>query len=347
MKHKHGGDIYLYENIVDFSANINPFGPPERVLERIRESLTELVNYPDVRCGRLRQALSERLGCPTEQLIVGNGAAELIYTLVLAKCPGQALVVAPGFAEYEEALELCGTKIRVWNLQESEDFSLTESFLEALTAQMDMVFLCTPNNPTGRLIETGLLRRIVDRCERLGILLVLDECFLDFSKEEEARTMIGEIPMHKNLFILKSFTKMYGLAGLRLGYGISSDTELLERMQHCRQPWSVSGPAQEAGIAALEESEYVQRTRMKIREERDWLCRELDKLSITYWKPEANFIFFRSLPGLKEKLLQEGVLIRDCSNYRNLGNGYYRIAVRLREDNQKLVEALASVLNRG
>lgn len=345
MENRHGGDVYSYENILDFSANINPLGPPEHVLSYVKESLSAISDYPDVRCRELKRKLSERLGCDSSQLIIGNGAADLIFTLVLAERPKKALITAPGFAEYEQALHVCETEVQFWNLCEKEDFGLPESFLKALTPELDIVFLCTPNNPTGQLIDTELLGRIAEKCEQLDIRLVVDECFLDFAEDGKRRSMLGKISVYKRLFILKSFTKMYALAGLRLGYGVCSDTVLLEQMELCRQPWGISILAQAAGIAAVEEREYEEQTRQAVRRERNYLCDGLSRLGIRYWEPAANYIFFRSVPGLKEKLTQRGILIRDCSNYRNLKPGYYRIAVKLREDNGKLLRALEEVLS--
>ena len=171
-------------------------------------------------------------------------------------------------------------------------------------------------------------------------MLILDECFLDFVEDKEAYTMTGLLEEYPNMLILKAFTKLYAMAGVRLGYGLCGDKAFIEKMRESVQPWNVSTPAQYAGIAALDEKEYVNKSLTEIRLERDRLRKAVEDIGFTVYQSAANYIFFRGQKDLWEKCLAEGVLLRDCSNYRGLEKGYYRAAVRLKEENDRLIEVL-------
>lgn len=305
------------------------------------EGVRRSANYPDVHCSGLRMALSEREQVPAEQIICGNGAAELIFSLTAAEKPRRALLVSPGFAEYEQALSAQGCDIRFYELREADGFAIGEDYLDCLTAELDMVFLCNPNNPTGVQIPRPLLERILAVCQEKHIRMVLDVCFLDFldkPRESDFNMLLQENPQ---LFLLKAFTKTYAMAGLRLGYGLCADEALLARMELNRQPWSVSLPAQMAGVAALKETEYVEQARALVGQERAWLREKLTELGFRVYDSAANFLFFSGAPGLSEKCRSEGILIRDCANYRGLTEGYYRIAVRTHEENEELIRVMA------
>lgn len=223
-------------------------------------------------------------------------------------------------------------------------FQLQEDFLERITQDLDMVCLCNPNNPTGKLIEKGLLLRICNVCKERGVSLLLDECFNEFVEEPEKHSMIAYAREESHVFLLKAFTKMYKMAGIRLGYGICRDKKLLERMYHCGCPWNVSVTAQAAGIAAIGEVSFVQQTRDYIQKEKKKVYQALKELQITYWDSDANYILWKERDGLKEALLLKGILIRDCSNYEGLSQGYYRIAIKSSMENQALIKALQEVL---
>lgn len=347
MDNGHGGDIYAYENgelITDFSANINPLEMPPELSEAVRSGIGTLGRYPDCSCKALREKIAECTGCAPRDVICGNGAAELIFSLVYAHRPKTALLTAPCFAEYEAALAASDAKIQYHMLSPEHDFSLTQDFEERLSPDLDMVFLCVPNNPTGSVIEKKRLLAIADICEKNNIILVLDECFNDFLEQPKAYSMLDSITGRKSLVILKSFTKMYALAGLRLGYAVSCNHALLEKMYRHRQPWAVSTLAQRAGIAALAQTEFAVRSRMYLQAEKKFLEKGLAALGCHVFAGNANFLFFYSAANWKERLLEKGFLIRDCGNYRGLEKGYYRIAVRMHEDNVRLLEAMRLVL---
>ena len=208
----------------------------------------------------------------------------------------------------------------------------------------DIIFLCNPNNPTGITIPQDLLEEILETCAMQGIFMVVDECFLDFVKDSEKHTLKGKLEKYPGLFILKAFTKRYAIPGVRLGYGFCSDREVLDRMEAVTQPWNVSTMAQQAGMAALKESEYVEAGRQIIFRESAWMKEKMRQVGLTVYLSEANYIFFYGPEDLFERCVAKGILIRDCSNYPGLKKGYYRVAVKLHEQNEKLIEVLEEVL---
>ena len=233
-------------------------------------------------------------------------------------------------------------KISYYYLQEKNGFQLEDGFLTVIRDQRpDVIFLCNPNNPDGRTIPAALLKEILKLCRKQSIRLLLDECFLDLS--DHGTSMIEYLGNYPELFLLRAFTKNYALAGVRLGYGLCSDPQLLHRMSSLVQPWNVSVVAQAAGIAALEETGYLDRARALIRMEKEWLLRQLEQLGYRVFPSEANYLLFQGPTGLDLMLRRQGIAIRDCSNYKGLDTGWYRIAVRNHEDNQQLIRSLEKI----
>ena len=347
----HGGDVYsarqkMKQEPLDFSANINPMGMPPGAVRAAADALQQCTQYPDPLCRELRAALAAYEGIPAEQIVCGNGAADLIFRIVAATHPQRALLLEPTFAEYEQALRAMDCSIAYFPLQESEGFVLPEAFLQQLTPEINLLFLCNPNNPTGRTVPPALLREIWKRCEEAGILLVVDECFNEFLEHPERNTLKGVLKPGTNAVILKAFTKSFAMPGLRLGYGLCGNKSLAERIFFCGQPWGVSIPAQAAGVAALQEQGYLERMRRLIQTERRWLSENLARLGLCVFPSEANYILFRTeteIP-LRERMEQRGVLIRACGNYRGLDDRYYRIAVRGHGENERLIAALKCAL---
>lgn len=327
----------------DFSANINPFGPSQKVMDAVSASACQIGVYPDSRCKELRAALSRKEEVPGENLVFGNGAADLIFSLVFAEKPKKAVLTAPSFLEYAQALRAVGCEIIYHRLKEKEDFRLGEEYLETLNGDVDMIFLCSPDNPTGQEIEKGLLIKIIEKCQAHRIRLVLDECFYEFLEEQDHVLTPAEAMKTPWVFVLRAFTKMHAMPGLRLGYGICSDQALLERLAFVRQPWSVSIAAQEAGLAALEEVDRVKRTRSFVQAERSWMERRFQQMGVTIFPSAANYILLKSEYDLFGLLKAQNILIRDCSNYEGLDRGYYRVAVKTREENERLLKALEAI----
>lgn len=336
----HGGDIYRHKEVLDFSSNMNPLGVPAGVYRALEENLCNIRNYPDTECEELKKALAEHEQIAKEWIVCGNGAAELIYTLAQAIRPQKALIQSPTFLEYERALQSVECNISYYKAKRENAFRVQEDFLDHITTELDMIFLCNPNNPTGTLIEPDLMRVICKKCREQNVWLIIDECFLDFLPEKSVYTMKKELEQNSKIFILKAFTKLYAMAGLRLGYGMTGSQELLAEMSRMVQPWNVSVPAQTAGVAALKEEAYVKAGRELVRQENIRMKKRMQEMGYRCLDSKVNYIFFEGPQDLYEKCLKEGILIRDCSNYVGLRKGDYRIAIRRQEENDRLLEVL-------
>lgn len=341
----HGGDIYTKQIRLDFSASTNPLGIPPEVLNAMRDALLQSEHYPDPYCREAVSAISAAEQVPEDFLLLGNGAAELIYSFCTAARPAKALLMVPSFSEYESALREIGCEVRYHPLSAESDFSPDGSFPEAICYQQpDAVFICSPNNPTGRLVPPDLLNRILDSCGETGARLFLDECFLALSGNRD--NLSARLAKYPKLFILKALTKTYALAGVRIGYGMSADSELLQRMSRNVQPWNVSVIAQAAAAAAVRQQEYLVRSIELIRTERAWLTEALSGLGFLVCPSDANFLLFKGPAGLDSSLREAGIAIRNCANFPGLGEGWYRIAVRTHEDNQELIRSARTIVSR-
>ena len=339
----HGGDVYSRPVRLDFSANVNPFGAPEGVTAAVRAAAEDLSAYPDPCCGPLREKLAALNGAARENVICGNGAAELIYQFAAALQPRNALLPVPSFSDYESALLAAGCKPTFYLLPRESGFLLTEDILAHIRPETDLLLLCSPNNPTGRSVPQALLLAILDRCRETQTWLFLDECFLELTDEDRAFSLADHLQEGDRTFLLRAFTKAYGMAGLRLGWGLCKNRALMEGMCRLVQPWNVSTLAQAAGLAALDCPDWPKKARRLIQAEKPWLSERLTALGFTVLPGDANYLFFSGAPGLYEKLLAQGVLIRNCENYRGLQPGDYRIAVRTRPENEALLRILEEV----
>ncbi len=332
----HGGDVYSVDVELDFSANINPLGMPASVRSALRAGARSFERYPDPKCRALRRALAEREGVAPENIVCGNGASDLIYRLAHVLSPQKALVTAPAFSEYEKAMLEAGSKVERFYLSAENDFRLDEGITERIPAR-GAVILASPNNPDGGLIDGALLGKVIAKCREKGAALILDQCFADFAR---ARADIPRPP-----FALKAFTKIYAMAGLRLGYLICEDASLAEKIAAYGPCWSVSAPAQLAGLAALKEKTFIPRTRRFVRREREFLSASLAGLGLKTFPSEANYLLFKGPEGLRAALLRRRISIRCCSDYYGLGPQFYRAAVRLRAENETLVGAIKEILS--
>ena len=331
----HGGDVYSREIMYDFSANINPLGMPDGVKRALINNIGKFERYPDIHCTELRRALSAHECVCAENIVCGNGAADLIYRAVQTLKPKRALIPAPTFSEYERALSSVDCHLEHYFTHEEDNFSLRGDILQQICG-MDMMFICNPNNPVGNLIDMDLLGRIIKKCAECGTVLIIDECFIDFVEEYSGIDCV--IP--ENTIILKAFTKIYAMAGLRLGYMLCGSRTLADKIQDCGQCWSVSVPAQIAGIAALDENDYVLKSVALVTEERLYLSGCLKELGFKVYPSSANFILFKCQFPLDKLLLKHKIAIRNCSDYIGLGKEWFRVAVMTHEKNQALIAAI-------
>lgn len=349
MELVHGGDWAGYRaefgcDALDFSANVSPLGLPAGVAAAITNALPTADRYPDPLCRELRAALAGAEGVPADWILCGNGAADLIFRLALAVRPRRALLPAPTFAEYEAALQTVGCAVQRVFLREENEFAVTEKFIDAVTPETDIVFLCQPNNPTGQVTPPALVERLVRRCAECGAVLAVDECFLDFLPDRDAWTAKQFLRDAPQLVILKAFTKLYAMAGVRLGYALCGDATLLEKMRGAGQPWAVSSLAQAAGLAALQETAYAGAVRALIAEQRPRMAAGLRALGLRVMDGQANYLLFHATPDFGEKLRRRGAVVRSCANYPGLDAAWYRTAVRTAEENIRLLQIMGEIL---
>lgn len=252
--------------------------------------------------------------------------------------------MSPTFTEYEEALKLSQCEISHFELAESEGFVLGEEIIDVIKQEhFDVIFVCNPNNPTGIPIDRELMLKIANVCAKQGTVLVADECFADFLEDEESYSLMKDIDALPNVIILKAFTKIFAMAGLRLGYCVCGDVGMAKLIGGLMQPWAVSTVASKAGVAAMQVDGFAAKTKEYVAKERQRLISGLKELGFKLYDSRANYIFFHSDVSLDEPLFKRDVLIRNCSNYRGLEEGYYRIAVRTTEENKYLLSVLEEI----
>lgn len=336
----HVENMFFQNECIDFSATMNFLGIPEPVMQAARSGLVAAMRFLQENEGTLEEHVAEWEGVKPEHIFCSNGASEVVRNFLNAQKPQKALIPAPGFEEYIRALSMVQCEIEYYYTKEPEGYVVqADDFCSHITEDIDTVFLCNPGNPTAVLYDRDFLEKVLYQCEKVHAFLILDECLLGFVEEAGDLTLTSK-DASKFLFLVKSFTNMFALPGIRLGYGICTNEEMIAKMNGTILQ-VVSKVAQCAGIACTKEREFVQRSAKQVEAERQWLLGEFQKLDgITDAKGAADFIFFKSRPGLHAFSVMQGIMLRDCSNLEGLSEGYYRVAVRNREDNQKLIEVL-------
>lgn len=349
----HGGNIYGVDlekrnQIIDYSSNINPKGISEFLKKKIIENINIIDKYPDPYYSELRRAIGEYNGVSNENIIVGNGAVEILFQYFKGLTPKKVLIVSPTFAEYERAALSIKCEIYLFELKEKQNFELNEEELINFVIKEkfkkdDLVIICNPNNPTGKFIELEKIEKINVKLKEEKIRLLIDECFIDFIenwKEKTAAKLKDD-----NIFIMRAFTKFFAIPGLRLGYGIIFEDNIKNEIAKIREPWSVNSFAELAGRFLINDNEYIIESENWIKNEKKWVYEKLlENKNIFPYKTEANFILIKLLTieskSLKEKILKKNFLIRDASNFKFLNNQYIRIAIKDRENNKKIIEII-------
>ena len=325
--------------------NVNPAGPSPRAVAAACKALSRIDAYPDRESLALVRALARAQGIPEDTIVCGAGASDIIWRLAAAVRPKRLVVCAPTFSEYAEAASYCGACVQEFPLSDADDFDVPASFAHAIEGPGDVAYLCNPNNPTGRLVDPRVIDAAACRCEQTGALLVVDECFLGFAPDARERSVAARAACSRHVAVLSAFTKLYGMAGLRLGYLISGNAQLIEGIRRAGQAWPVSSVAEAAGIAALEDVEYVSRTRDVLAGERAWLSHELSSLGLSVVPSDANFLLVRTpAKDFPERLYKQGVLVRTCDSFSVLSRSWCRVAVRTRKENARLVMAFSRAL---
>ena len=333
------------DEILDFSASINPLGMPKEVLEAAREALRHAVHYPEIDGSSLASALESAHGLPADNFLPGSGSTELLYLFPRVLRPRRALLVVPAFSEYQRSLKQAGTEIDIFPLSPEDDFRLDPCLLmRHLHPETDLVLLANPGNPTGAGIDPFVVETIA-RGVREQALVAVDEAFVDFCPK---LSVLGAVGLHGNLYVFRSLTKFYAIPGLRAGY-LAGPAAGIARLRAAKEPWTVSVPALAAAETCLGQEDYRQRTLATIPDLRKDLARGLADLGMRVFPSEANFLLARleeggqTAPRLAAELRGMGILIRDCSNFSALDERYLRVAVRNREENARLLQAISEI----
>ncbi len=349
----HGGNIFAIarslgvppETILDFSASINPLGPAPAVREALAGLCDSIVHYPDTDCAELREALASHHGLEPAQVCVANGSTQLIYLLPRLVPGKRAMVIAPAFSEYAGALARDDWKVDQFILESSHGFAIPFDRLhERLRSGCDLLILGNPGNPTGRLYPLPEVLEIIGLCRKAKCFVVLDEAFMDFREEESAKHHAVE---NDGILVLRSMTKFHALPGLRLGYAIGHDV-IVARLAALREPWSVNTPAQAVGLASLADAGYITATRNFMDSEREYLRAGLAAITgLNPYQSAANYLLVEITQGpaageLAQRLRDEHILVRCCGNFAGLDDRFFRVAVRKREENDRLLAALAA-----
>lgn len=356
----HGGNLYLAskvygvkeEDFLDYSANINPLGVPKKLKVLIKEKMNGLINYPNIDYALLTEQMSCYLSIDFNNVVVGNGATEIIYLALEALKPKKAVLPVPSFSEYKGACKKFNVDLQYLNLDEEKDFLLSlDDIKNILTEDIDMLFLCNPNNPTSTLLKKDVIEDIVKYSLEKEVNVILDESFIDLTEDEEKNSLMHMVEEYKNLIIVRSFTKFFGIPGLRIGCGICNSS-LAEELIKLRLPWSINYFATLVGNILDKDSQYIKDTRQWINTERIWFYSKLSNIKeLKVFYPNTNFILVKILDenfdskSLRDAMGKQGILIRDCSNFNNLDNKYVRFAIKDREKNIKFLNVLKKVFN--
>ncbi len=379
----HGGNIYKIfrekniKEILDYSSNINPYGIPESLKKRITENLEILERYPDPDYVELRQKLSNLNKVNLSDIILGNGATEIIFLFMKVINPKKILIVSPTFGEYERAVkatEISGDtvslsssngdnknienkkiEIEYFELKESDDFKLNIGNLKnELENKYDLLIICNPNNPTGKFLKLTQTEEILKECNKYDTKLFIDEAFIEFLEDGMKESIINTEENKKNLFVTRAFTKFFAIPGLRLGYGMYFDKELEKKISEKKEPWSVNNLAEMAGLTVLDDTEYIEKTLKWIAEEKKYMYEKLNEISgIKVYETEVNFITGKidekqfsegvNVKILREKMLEQGILIRDASNFKFLDERFFRLAIKDRASNERVIEVMKEI----
>jgi len=345
---KHGGNVFKFasdqgiplESVIDYSANINPLGLSDKVKDALMD-LDDVLNYPDPDYNRLIQSISDYEKVKSDHIVLGNGGIECLFLVAEALKLKNILIPVPTFIEYERAFSKYGS---VNFFYQDSPFELDLTKVKKALDESEGIVLCNPNNPTGYLIKSQMLYDFLTYAKLHKKRVILDEAFIDFVDDEAEATMVKYLDEFENLVILKSLTKFFAMPGLRLGYLMTSDVELIENIKYNKMPWSINCMANRAGIAALSDLDYIEETKVWIVSERKWFLHELDNLGLKTYNTQGNYIFFEAKIGLDDLLKKKGVMIRNCSNYEGLTQGYYRIAIKDRFHNEQLIRDLKEIL---
>jgi len=358
--HFHGSDLETIEqvygirkeDIVSFAANVNPLGISPKLKTTLAKRIDSIMSYPDRDYTSLRKHIAEYVHADPANIIVGNGSTELISLFIQIKHPKKALIVGPTYSEYEREVSLGGGSTLYYRLEEEKDFILDIAGLEKeLTKEVDLLVICNPNNPTSTAITRADMRKILDLCKQKGIFVMVDETYVEFAEEEKKITSVPLTEYYNNIIILRGISKFFAAPGLRLGYAICGNEDLLKEINQRKNPWTINSLAAAAGEIMFTDEAYIKDTRALIAAERSRICSILSACrNVKIYPPTANFILVKiekegvTSMDLFEAAIRKGLMIRDCSTFPFLDNKYIRFCFMTPQQNTALLEVLLAIL---
>lgn len=364
LKHKdafHGSDLEKIEayygikkeEIVSFSSNVNPLGISYKLKNTLAHRLDAITTYPERDYSKLRQCISNYTNAQVDNIIVGNGTSELISLFIQTQHPKKALILGPTYSEYEREIGLSGGVSKYYPLDEEHDFVLdVDAFCSSLNDSIDLLVLCSPNNPTSNAITRKQMRKILDTCMKHGIFVMVDETYAEFADNEQDISCIRLTNCYTNLIILRGTSKFFAAPGLRLGYAITGNRDVLKAINTRKNPWSINSLAEIAGQLMFQDEEYIKQTKELISSERNRLYKELSSWdSVKVYKPSGNFMLMKILKDdvtsdlLFEHCIKQKLMIRDCSSFPFLDNNFVRFCFMKPEDNDRLMHAFSELLH--
>lgn len=363
IKHKdhfHGSDLEAIEkvygikkeNITSFSANVNPLGVSYELRNCLASHIDAITSYPDREYTSLRNCIANYVGSDTSNILVGNGSTELISLMIQIKAPKKALIIGPTYSEYEREVSIEGGSSLYYPLHEEEDFKLNlPDLCTKLTKDIDLLVICNPNNPTSGCIYRKDMRKILDHCKQNDIFVMVDETYIEFAPE---LNKISSVPLtndYNNIIILRGISKFFAAPGLRLGYAICGNTDLLKEINNKKNPWTINSLAAIAGEIMFNDKKYIEETKNLIDQERTRICSVLDTIpSLKYYPCTANFILCKiksdtpTANDLFEAAIRKGLMIRDCSTFPFLDEHYFRFCFMSPEKNDELLTVIKEIL---
>ena len=358
--HFHGSDLEKIEkvfgikkeDIVSYSANVNPLGISHKLREVLSQHLNAITRYPDREYTKLRQCIADYTGAQMENIIMGNGSTELISLFIQTNHPKKAMILGPTYSEYERDINLGGGTCIYFPLKEENDFRMDVNALcQQLDDNLDLLVLCNPNNPTSSAITRREMRRILDACMEHGIFVMVDETYVEFAPDEKNVTSVSLTNYYSNLIILRGTSKFFASPGLRLGYAITGNRDVAKEINTRKDPWTINSLAEIAGQIMFQDEDYIRETKDLITSERARLYQELSSWdTVRVYEPQANFILVKILKEgvdaemLFEHCIRKGMMIRNCSTFPFLDSQFIRFCIMSPEDNDRLLEAFRELL---
>lgn len=358
--HFHGSDLEkiekLYgikkEEITSFSANVNPLGLSDKLRNTLAEHLDVITGYPDREYTALRKVIAGYCGCEYEHILVGNGSTELISLFILLKHPKKALIVGPTYSEYEREVSLGSGTSLYFPLQEKNGFALDyDELAQQLHESIDLLIICNPNNPTSTSVTRSTMRHILDICKQHDIFVMVDETYIEFTDNYNEVNSIPLTGYYNNIIIIRGISKFFAAPGLRLGYAITGNTDLIKEINSKKDPWTINSLAEIAGQLMFTDTDYINASRDLIRSERKrvtGLLRSIEGLKV--YEPAANFVLVKierddiNADILFDACIREKMMIRNCCTFPFLDNKYFRICFMSPKMNDKLISVIRKTL---